>query len=130
MLRRVIPHATLLYGSLNALLFVALSANVSRTRAKTNTWLSDAVPPEVHRASRAHGNFAESAALATVLLLAIELGGASATVAHIFGGTYVVLRILHAAGTLMKSSISVVGAMGTLVLLLAMVVYALMLHGG
>ena len=128
MLGVVIPTTTLLYGALNTLLFAALSANVSRSRTSTNTWVGDPVSPELHRAVRAHGNFAESVGIATVLLLAIELGGASSMVTHIFGGTYFVLRLFHAVGTLTKNALAAVGALGTVGLLAAQAVYALILR--
>lgn len=122
------PHATLLYGSLNLLLFVVLSAIVSIRRVQANAYVGDEAPPAVVRASRAHGNLAESVGIAVAMLLAIELGGGGSTITHALGGAYLACRIAHGVGVLAKNGLAAVGAMGTLAVLAAQGGYALMLH--
>lgn len=91
-------HITALYGAFHALFNVALAANVSRVRGKTNVFLGTGSSDELLTAARRHGNHAEYIALALVLLAVCELNGASATVLHALGGALTVGRLAHAAG--------------------------------
>jgi uncharacterized protein len=121
---------TALYGAINAIFFVGLSANVSRVRGKSDVWVGDQnAPLELKRAIRAQGNAAEYLPLALLLLLVLELSGASSLWLHVFGGALLVIRIAHAAGVLAElGAAHVTGAMGTWLLIAAEAVYVLVLR--
>jgi len=80
------------------------------------------------RVIRAHGNCAEWAPALVLMLLLLELSGVAGLRLHLFGGAILLARIVHAAGVLLKSSISVGGATLTYLLILAMPIYGLVLH--
>jgi len=112
--------ATLLYGGLSALLLLALGLNVSRQRGVVKAGLG-AVPPELVRPVRAHGNSAEWMPVGLLLLLALELSGGPGRFAlHLLGGSFFLARLLHAAGVLGRTKLSVAGASLTYLLILVM----------
>jgi uncharacterized protein len=116
---------TLLYGGLNALLLTLLGANVSRLRG-TTIGVTTPLPPELIRPVRAHGNAAEWIPIGLLLLLVLELSGAgSRFTLHALGGTFLLGRVLHAAGVYGRNRISVVGAGLTYLLMLVMSVWAI-----
>lgn len=91
--------AVALYAGLNAILLVVLAINAGIRRAPQN-----AIQPgmmgegDLTRAIRAHGNFAENAPLALILLTALALTNTAALPIHILGGTFTFARIAHALG--------------------------------
>lgn len=87
-----------LYGAANALISIALAANVSRLRGKSNFYLGTGDSPELLLATRRHGNNAEYLPLALVLLLIVELSGGAALGLHLLGGALTLGRVLHAIG--------------------------------
>lgn len=89
---------TSLYAALLALLFLALSVLVIRQRLRARMALGLGEAEGLLRASRAHGNFAEYVPLLLVLLLLLELGGASGPLLHGLGAAVLLGRVLHAAG--------------------------------
>lgn len=112
--------ATLLYGGLSALLLLALGFNVSRLRGAARAG-PGAVPPELVRPVRAHGNAAEWMPVGLLLLLALELsGGPSRFALHLLGGGFLLARVLHAAGLYGRNRLSVAGAGITYLLILVM----------
>lgn len=120
---------TALYGSLIVLLYVVLGGNVSRLRGKFKVEDPRMPPLELHGAIRAHGNLAEYLPPALILLLVMELMGASSMTLHVFGGLFVLLRLSHAVGMLgHKGAFSLLGAAGTYLFLVAEVVYTLILR--
>jgi len=117
---------TLLYGGLNALLVTLLGANVSRARGTARVGLTTPLPPELVRPVRAHGNAAEWVPLGLLLLLVLELSGAgSRFTLHALGGTFLLARLLHAAGVLGRSKLSAAGAGLNYLLLLVMSIWAI-----
>jgi hypothetical protein len=119
---------TLLYGGLTALLVTLLGLNVSRARG-TTVGVTTPPPPELIRPIRAHGNAAEWAPLAIVLLLAVELGGReSGLTLHLLGGGLLLARLLHAAGVLLRSKLSIAGASLNYLVLVALALKAIGAH--
>jgi uncharacterized membrane protein YecN with MAPEG domain len=93
------PHVTLLYGGLTALLLTLLGMNVTRLRRKHHAPATTVqLHPELHLAIRAHGNAAEWAPLGVVLLGLLEASGLGSTPLHVLGGALFGGRALHAAG--------------------------------
>jgi uncharacterized membrane protein YecN with MAPEG domain len=122
---------TALYAALTTLLFAALSANVSRLRAKHNTALGDNSNPEVMRAARAQGNCAEYVAILFLLLLLAEMTGGGSTALHVLGGGILLARALHAYGVLGKvQPASIGGAALNYLLLFGLSGYVLYLRFG
>lgn len=121
--------ATLLYGGLLGLLFVVLSGLVSLERLRLKTRGPATAHPSLYRASRAHGNLAESAALAVALLAVCELSHGDSRVVHALGGSYLLARLLHAPSWFIKRPIlRTTGATLTLLSLLCLGGYALWLR--
>ncbi len=89
---------TALYLAFNAVLNVALAANVTRVRAKTSVFLGTGESPEVLLAVRRHGNNAEYVPLALVALLCAELAGGGAALLHGVGAALSLGRVLHVVG--------------------------------
>jgi uncharacterized membrane protein YecN with MAPEG domain len=87
-----------LYFALAALLFLYLSMQVSLTRRRHRVALGDGGQPELLRAIRVHGNFAEFVPLALLLLLAIDLQDHEKWIVHVLGIALIVARVLHAHG--------------------------------
>ncbi len=87
---------TALFGSALAIVNVALAANVSRVRSKTNLFLGTGGSPELLRAVRRHGNNAEYVALALVMMMLVELNSGAPKALYGFGAALLVGRLVHA----------------------------------
>lgn len=88
-----------LYLALNGLLLLALAVNVGARRGKQGALEPGAVgDAALMRAIRAHGNFAEYAPIALLMLLCLTLTGAPVLALHILGSGFTVGRVLHAFG--------------------------------
>lgn len=87
---------TAFYASLAALLFVFLSARVIRLRVSEKVALGDGGDETLRRRLRAHGNFAEYAPLALVLMALAETQGAPAWILHVLGLLLLTGRSFHA----------------------------------
>ncbi|MGD9388521.1 MAG: MAPEG family protein [Gammaproteobacteria bacterium] len=92
------PAITALYAGLLGLLYLALCWQVVDHRRKGRVGLGTGGNPDLERAIRVHGNFAEYVPLFLVLLLLAELGGAAAWMLHALGAVFLVSRIGHAYG--------------------------------
>ena len=102
---------TMLYGGLCTLLLVSLGGMVSAARGKHKVYIGDTPPPELQRQIRAHGNAAEYIPIGILMLALLELsGGVSSLWLHVLGGAFLLGRVLHVAGVLMKSPIATAGA--------------------
>jgi uncharacterized membrane protein YecN with MAPEG domain len=124
---------TALYGSLAALVSLALALNVSRVRRKLGVSLGDKNLPEMIRAVRAHANNAEYTPLFIVMLLVNELAHGSSRILHVLGGAFVVARVLHAWGMFVSGGPSLPRLSGTTInhiVLVALAVQALRLRFG
>lgn len=87
------------YAALNGLLILALSYNVGRHRARTNSLTPCALGDDVLvRAIRAHGNATEYIPLAILMLLVLALQSASLSLLHTLGAGFTVGRFAQAFG--------------------------------
>ena len=121
--------ALALYGALNAILNIALAANVGRVRNKEQIFLGTGSSEALLRAQRAHGNNAEYVPLALILLAAAELSGGGSMVLHTFGGTLTVARLAHAHGIIAASlPTRVIGTALTFLTVLGLAGYLLSLR--
>lgn len=87
-----------LYAGLLALLYAGLSLRVVRLRMVLKQPLGDGGHPELQRAVRVHGHFAEYVPLALLLLLLLELAAMPAALLHGYGLLLLVSRAAHAIG--------------------------------
>ncbi len=92
------PAVTALYGSLNAILNIALAARVSRLRGTERVSLGTGESKALLVAVRTHANNAEFVPLGVVVLLLAELCGGSSLWLHVLGGSLFVSRLSHAVG--------------------------------
>lgn len=93
-----IPTVTALYGSLNAILNIALANNVSNLRRKEKVSVGVGESKALQLAVRMHGNNAEFVPLAILMLLLAELCGGASLWLHVAGGLLLVARVSHAIG--------------------------------
>ncbi|MBI3769245.1 MAG: MAPEG family protein [Deltaproteobacteria bacterium] len=89
---------TALYAGLLALLFLFLAARVVMVRRSTSIGLGDGGNAVLLTRIRIHGNAAEYVPLALLLMLILEVNGASARRLHWLGIVLVIGRIAHAQG--------------------------------
>jgi uncharacterized membrane protein YecN with MAPEG domain len=128
------PLVTPLYAALAAAMMIVLSLRVIGARRSRRVAIGDGADEEVARRIRAHGNFAEYAPLALLLILLLELGGAPAWQLHLLGAALILGRIVHAwsltahsgngrlIGMTLTFFVLAAGALGTLkIALVAMV---------
>jgi uncharacterized membrane protein YecN with MAPEG domain len=92
------PATIALYLPVFALFFVFLSLNVIRTRRREKIGLGAGGNRAVERAMRVHANFAEYVPLTLILLLVLELYGASGLLLNLLLLTLLVGRGVHAWG--------------------------------
>jgi uncharacterized protein len=91
---------TLLFAGACALLQCALTALVIMQRVRSNIHLLDGGDTALVRRIRAHGNFSETAPMALLLMLLLELGGVASAWLVLLGTALLLGRLLHAAGLL------------------------------
>lgn len=89
---------TSIFASVLALMFIKLSMNVIGFRRKNKVAIGDGGVPELERAIRAHGNFAEYVPLGLFLIGALELNDAPLELIAPLGVLLVVGRYYHAKG--------------------------------
>jgi uncharacterized membrane protein YecN with MAPEG domain len=87
-----------LYIALFALVFVPITLRAGLFRLKSNILIGDGGDPEMLRRIRGQGNFVETVPLALLLLVMMEVLGASDTWLHALCATLLVGRILHYIG--------------------------------
>ena len=87
---------TAFYAAILTVLYLVLSANVSRLRLKHQISLGAGEVPKLERAMRAHGNFAEYVPLILILMGFLESLGGSAVILHLIGILLSVARLSHA----------------------------------
>lgn len=98
-------HVTALVAGIFALMMVALSLPISLRRIAVRSASMDAKDDVLRRRIRAHGNFAEYAPTALVVLALVEYGGAPMVLVWCLGAAFVGSRLLHAFGMLYANSI-------------------------
>lgn len=80
------------------LLYLAFGVNVGIVRARTKTLLGPGDDPKLMRAIRAHGNLAEWAPIAILLIAAMEYSEAPTVMVAGLAGAYAFARICHGIG--------------------------------
>ena len=80
------------------MLWLPLTLRAGLYRVKTNILIGDGGDPEMLRRIRGQANFIESVPLALLMLLMMEVLGASNTWLHALGATLLVGRVLHYGG--------------------------------
>lgn len=97
---------TALYAGLLGLLMLILALRVVAVRRAKSIGLGDGGDALLLSRIRIHGNAAEYVPLALILLLILEINGASATWMHGLGIALVVGRLAHAQGLTQASGVS------------------------
>ncbi|HSI21478.1 MAG TPA: MAPEG family protein [Methylophilaceae bacterium] len=92
-----------LYAALLALLFVALSIRVIKTRRQERVAIGDGDNPRLRRAIGVHNNFAQYVPLALLLLAFVELAAAPILLVHILCLMLLIGRCVHAYGVSQNS---------------------------
>ncbi len=90
--------ATAFYAALAAFFFIYLSFRVIGARRRARVALGDGEDRTLQRRMRAHGNFAEYAPLALILMGLAEAQGAPLWTVHVVGLALLAGRALHAYG--------------------------------
>lgn len=116
---------TAIYAALLAVFLVILLFPVIKLRNSLRVGLGDGGKSELQQAMRAHGNAAECIPIFLLLLAIFELNHGPQWALHIFGVSFLLARLAHAAGLYATSGRSKgrVGGMVmtiTVLLLLAM----------
>ena len=104
---------TALWAGLLGLLLMFLSGRVVNARNGEKILFGDGGSLVLQRHIRVHANFIEYVPLALVLLLALELNGASPRLLNLLGGSLLVARLLHAFGLSRSAGTSVGRFAGT-----------------
>ncbi|MEM6303484.1 MAG: MAPEG family protein [Pseudomonadota bacterium] len=122
----MILTVTPIYAALLGLFYIGLAVRVIRYRRGNRISLGDAEDKAMRKRLRVHGNFAEYAPLALILLLLVELQDTPALAVHALGLSLLAGRVLHAAGlgsTPQRMNLRVTG----MVLTLSMIAVAALL---
>lgn len=117
---------TPLYAALLTLAYLWLSLRIPRLRMKYKVGIGDGGQPELARAIRVHGNFAEYVPLALVMMFFTESAGASPWFIHALGVILLAARGLHAYGLTKSSGTSPQRFMGTILTLFVLLATALL----
>ncbi|MDJ0951408.1 MAG: MAPEG family protein [Alphaproteobacteria bacterium] len=86
---------TPIYAGLLGLFYIVLASNVIRTRHTTGVNLGHGDEPLLERRIRAHGNFAEYAPIALLLIALAEAGGVADWAIHALGVALLLGRGMH-----------------------------------
>ena len=89
---------TALWAGLLGILMLGLAGRVVNLRNSENILFGDGGNVVLLQRQRVHGNFIEYVPLGLVLLLILELNGASPLLLNALGGSLFVARVLHAFG--------------------------------
>ncbi len=90
--------ATAFYAALAAFFLIYLSFRVIAARRRARVAIGDGEDRTLQRRIRAHGNFAEYAPLALILMGLAEAQGAPLWTVHVLGLALLAGRALHAYG--------------------------------
>jgi hypothetical protein len=118
---------TALYAVILGVIAAALIGPIGPLRLKKQISVLDGGDAELLIAMRRHGNFTEHVPLALILMMIVELNGASGTLLHGVGIVLVLARIAHPLGLKvddLTAKLRLVGAVGTLLATVALIVQA------
>jgi uncharacterized membrane protein YecN with MAPEG domain len=116
---------TALYASLFGVMFVMLMVVVIRLRRSLKIGLGDGGNRDMQQAIRVHGNAVECVPLFLILLATFEINHGSPLSLHLFGGTFLLARVLHAWGLYVSSGASTGRVAGTAVTMTLLVALAI-----
>lgn len=106
-------HITALYAGILALLVVVLASRVVAVRRSASVSLGDGGSELLIRRIRVHGNATENIPIGLLVMLVLELNGASAGLLHGLGISLAVGRVAHAQGLSGSPGTSVGRLVGT-----------------
>ena len=86
------------YAGILGLMFFLMSARISTMRARNKVLIGHADNHVLHRAIRAHANFAEYVPLCLILIGFVSALGFSAWVIHVLCLLLIAMRLIHAWG--------------------------------
>ncbi|WP_369743803.1 MAPEG family protein [Pseudidiomarina sp. PP-1MA] len=112
---------SLLYAGLLTLLYIVLAIDIIRLRWRHRVGIGTGNAQDLEVAVRIHGNFSEYVPLGLLLLVLMDLTGASASLLHGLGALLFVARISHALGLKLSIGTSwarTVGVLGTFITLM------------
>lgn len=118
-------HASILYSAIFGLLYIYLSAEVTKLRLKYQIWLGYGKHLDLFKAIRIHGNFIEYVPFTLFLLFLSELIGGRSWMIHTLGGVLVVARILHIIGLRMTEGPSLYRFFGTTLTWAVMLIFSI-----
>jgi uncharacterized membrane protein YecN with MAPEG domain len=113
-----------LYASLLTLLYFVLSIRIIKLRWRDKVPLGIGESKDLHKAVRIHANFSEYTPLVLVLMLIMEITGASTLMLHSIGGGFFIGRVLHAIGITKTAKTSWMRFVGMLSTFLVMLIAA------
>jgi uncharacterized membrane protein YecN with MAPEG domain len=93
-------------------MYVGLAFTVVRQRFKLRIGLGDGQQPELIKAIRIHGSFAEYVPLLLVIMLIAEQQHVAGWQLHVLGGLTLGGRLLHLVGLLQTSGTSIPRVLG------------------
>ncbi len=88
-------QVTPVYAAIIAVLMAVMATRTAMLRGKYETGLGDGGHAELRLWRRRFGNLSEYAAMVLLLMLLMELRGASSFWLHAYGLVFVALRLLH-----------------------------------
>ena len=91
----MVPTISTMYAAIFGLMFVPFTFYVGIYRVKNSILLLDGGDEEMARRIRAHGNFIETVPIALIMLVLMEVSGASAIWIHSLGSVLVIARLTH-----------------------------------
>ncbi len=113
--------AVTLYVGLFVLLFIALKMNCGRVRAGAKVNIGDGGNEAMQRAMRVQGNAVEDVPIVLLGLFGLAGLAAPTVLIHALGGSFLVLRLLHALGMGGASGFGkgrMIGTVGTMLVML------------
>jgi len=88
-------NVTPIYAAILGLMFFVITMIIVVQRNKLKVSLGDGDNRDFQKLIRAHGNFTETVPIALILLVMLELKGASGIILHVLGIALLTGRILH-----------------------------------
>jgi len=116
--------ATTLYLGLFGLLMLALKLNVGRVRTGEKVMFGDGANEAMQRAIRVQGNAVEDVPVVMLGLIGLGQMEAPVLLIHAIGASFLLGRILHAAGLGSSAGVTMGRFAGTLLSMVAMIVTA------
>ncbi len=121
-----------LYAGILALMYVGLSIYVIRFRLKYQVSIGDGGHEPLHKAMRAHGNFAEFVPLPLILMLILEMNSfnpfeEAPLYLHGLGILLVMGRLVHVFGVLGENPILLARQFGMMATFLTLIIAAALL---